>query len=452
MVLTSRRCTLVATKAGVGMSRHHNPNVAGREAAERALQKAGVSKPDFVFVFGSIGYDQRSLVQAVRETTGEAPLTGCSADGTIDGDDADESNFSVVVTAISSEELQWHNGLAKGLEADPRAVGKRVAKDLLPHLSAETIGLFVFPDGLKDFVVPTENLVDNFFAGLEENLPSERFLPMWSGGANVDINNWAPPTYQYCDDEVITDGISYALLSGKARAGWAISHACIPIGGERIVTRSKGNIIYEIDGKPAMEVFEEYLPEGSLTHDRDWFRYVISLSLCFKAPSYMKDEEYVVRGMPAVSMADGSITVQTEVKEGTSIWLSSRDKEKVSNGFDWMAAQIKHQLGGEKPNLVFQFECATRGKMMFRDQEKLHLLKRFRQSLDPDAPWAGFYTAGEIGPVEKHNDRHLYTSVVLALSWRRNGAGHEGGRSRARTPRRRCVAHKIPGAKGRLTV
>jgi len=397
------------------MSRHHNPSIAGREAAEQALQKAGVSDPDLVIMFGSIGYDQRSLLRAVRETTGGAPLTGCSAEGTINGDDADESNFSVVVTAISSEELRWHHGVAKGLEADPRAVGKRVAKDLLPQLSTDTIGLFVFPDGLKDFVVPTENLVDNFFGGLEENLPSERFLPMWGGGANASFNNMASPTYQYCDDELISDGVSYALLSGKARAGWAVSHGCIPIGGERIVTRGQGNIIYEIDGQPAMEVFKEYLPEDALTTDRDWWRYAISLSLCFRAPSYMKDEEYVVRGMPAVSMADGSITVQTEVPEGTSVWLSSRDKEKITTGFDRMAAQIKEQLGGKKPKLVFQFECATRGKMMFRDLEKLQILEQFRQSLDPDAPWAGFYTVGEIGPVEEHNLRHLYTSVVLAL-------------------------------------
>src|SRR5919112_162816 len=139
----------MSTKAGVGMSYHHNPNVAGREAAERALQKAGVSKPDFVFVFGSIGYDQRTLLRAVRETTRGAPLTGCSAEGTINGHDADESNFSVVVTAISSDELHWINGLAAGLRADPRDAGKRVAQDLLPHLTAETIGLFVFPDGVK---------------------------------------------------------------------------------------------------------------------------------------------------------------------------------------------------------------------------------------------------------------------------------------------------------------
>src|ERR687889_298536 len=149
----------MAIKAGVGMSRHHNPSVAGREAAQQALKKAGVAKADFVFMFASIGYDQHTLLGVVRESTGGALLTGCSAEGTINGEDADESSFSVVVTAISSEELHWMNGLAAGLRADPRDAGKRVAKDLMPHLSAETIGLFVFPDGLKDFVVPTNNLV-----------------------------------------------------------------------------------------------------------------------------------------------------------------------------------------------------------------------------------------------------------------------------------------------------
>jgi hypothetical protein len=398
----------MTTKAGVGTSHHHNPNVAGREAAEQGLRNAGIAKPDFVFMFASIGYDQHSLLRAVRETTGGAPLTGCSAEGTIDGDNADEFNFSVVVTVISSDELQWTNGLAKGLRADSRAVGQRVAKELLPHLSTDTIGLFGFPDGLIDYL-------DNFFAGLEGSLPRERFLPLWGGGAgnNFDLEE---PTYQYCDDEVISGGVSYALLSGEAQASWAVSHGMVPIGGERKVTRSQGNVIYEIDGKPAIEVLKEYLPEQALADDRDWMSYAISLALCFKAPSYMKDEEYVVRGVPAVRMADGSITVQTEVEEGTSIWFSSRDKEKISTGFDQMAGQIREQLGDEKPKLVFQFECLTRGKLLFREQEKQEILRQFRQSVGPDTPWAGFYTAGEIGPVEKHNDRHLYTSVVLALS------------------------------------
>src|ERR671911_1094479 len=389
----------MTTKAGVGLSRQHNPNLAGREAAEQALKKAGFSTPAFVFMFASIGYDQPSLLRTVREATGGAPLSGCSVEGTIDGDDADESHFSVLVTAVSSEELQWHNGLATGLSADSWDLGKRVAEDLLPHLSADTIGLFIFPDGLTYDI-------DHFFAGLEGDLPSDRFLPMWGGGAGNNLN-LGKPTYQYCDEEVVSDGISYALLSSEARPAWAISHSLIPIGGERVVTRSQGNIIYEIDGKPATEVLKEYLPEHALVEDRDWFQYAISLALCFRAPGYFKDEEYVVRGVPAVRMDDGSIIVQTEVQEGTSVWFSSRDKEKITTGFDRMAHQIKDQLGSERPKLVFQFECLTRGKSMFREQEKLQILKRFRQYVGPEAPWAGFYAIGEIGPVEEHNNHHL---------------------------------------------
>ena len=340
----------MATRAGVGMSRHHSPTVAGREAAEQALQRADVEKPDFVFMFASIGYDQHSLLGAVRESTRDAPLSGCSVEGTICGEDADESNYSVVITAISSDELQWHNGIATGLSAGSRAVGRRVAQDLLPQLSPSTIGLFVFPDGMSAIFDTffTANF-DDFFAGLEENLPGDRFLPVWGGGAGNNFNAEAP-TYQYCDDEVISDAVSYALLSGNARAGWAMSHSLIPIGGERKVTRCKGNVIYEIDGKPAAEVLKEYLPEQALAKDEDWLPYSVSLALCFRAPSYIKDEEHVVRGIPAVKMADGSITVQTEVSDGTSIWFSSRDKEKVAIGLDRMARQIKDQLGGSNPN------------------------------------------------------------------------------------------------------
>src|ERR687889_2441074 len=130
----------MTTNAGVGMSHHHNPNVAGHEAAQQALKNASISKPDFVFMFATVGYHQPTLLRAVRETTGSAPLSGCSVEGTIAAEDADESNYSVVITAISSDELQWINGMATGLSGDSRAVGKRVAQDLLPHLAADGIG------------------------------------------------------------------------------------------------------------------------------------------------------------------------------------------------------------------------------------------------------------------------------------------------------------------------
>jgi small ligand-binding sensory domain FIST len=53
---------------------------------------------------------------------------------------------------------------------------------------------------------------------------------------------------------------------------------------------------------------------------------------------------------------------------------------------------------------------------MFRNEEKLRNLNQFRKAVGPEVPWAGFYTAGEIGPVGEHNRYHNYTAVVLALS------------------------------------
>jgi len=396
----------MSTKAGVGTSHHHNPNVAGREAAEQALANAALGKPDFVFMFATVGYDQHSLLRAVRETTGDAPLSGCSAEGTINGDDADESNFSVVVMAISSEELRWRNGLATGLGADSRAAGQVIAQSISSDLPADTVGLFVFPDGT------TVNF-NEFFAGLEENLSSDRFLPIWGGGAS---DNFAlVQTYQYCDGEIVSDGVAYTLLSAEVLPAWAIDVGYIPIGSERTVTRSQGNVIYEIDGKPALEVFQEYLPDPALAEN--WGAHLANtFALCFRAPSYIKGEDYIFRAVLSMNKAEGSLTLATEVQEGASVWFSSRNQEKVTTGLDLMATQIKQQLGDTQPKLVFHFDCTARGKIMFRDQEKLRNLRRFRQAVGPEVPWAGFYTFGEIGPVSQHNCYHNYTAVVLALS------------------------------------
>jgi len=179
------------------------------------------------------------------------------------------------------------------------------------------------------------------------------------------------------------------------------------------VTRSQGNVIYEIDGKPALEVLQEYLPDRALAED--WRSYAISCVLCLRAPSYMKDEEYVVRTIVSLDATDGPATVQTEIPEGTSVWMSSRNQEKVTTGLDRMADHIRHELGGNQPNLMFHFDCCSRGKLMFREQEKLRVLRQFRRAIGPEVPWAGFYTYGEIGPMDKHNCYHNQTAVVLAL-------------------------------------
>ncbi len=406
----------MGTRAGVAISHHRNPRVAGQEAAADAMRSGGIGRPTFVFVFASVGYPQDALVSAIREATFRAPLCGCSGEGIIANGEADESNFAVAVMVIESDELRFVNGLSEGLRGGALPVGAEVARALAPSVSPDAQALFLFADGLSfNFDAFREGFGSE--PGLSQQIP-------FFGGTSAD--NWKlEKTYQYCDDRIATDGVAWALLSGTGRLVWAVNHGCLPIGLERKVTRSSGNVIYEIDGKPVLTVLQEYLVADEI---ENWQKAIVNLSLGFKAPGEMAAgyDDYLIRFMPSKDDAAGSVTISTDVVEGSSVWMTRRDQEKIAAGLDRMGAEVHEGLGGEPAKLVFQFDCAGRGKVVFRDQVKTELLRKLQSAVAPAAPgrptpwratpWMGFYSYGEIGPVAGENHFHNYTAVLLAIA------------------------------------
>jgi hypothetical protein len=392
-------------QAGVGVSHHRNPKVAGQEAASRALEAAGAEKPGFVFMFATVGYNQQDLLKAVWEATRGAPLCGCSAEGVIAGGEADESNFAVAVMAISSDQLRFSHGMVTGLKEDPTQAGRAIAEDIQPEMGSDTLALFLFPDGI------TLNF-DRLLAGLEGQLKLDRLLPLVGGTAGDNLA--MKRTYQYYNDHVVFDGAAWALLSGQAQIAWAVNHGCVPVGIEHKVTRCEGNVIYEIDDRPALEVVKDYVTGAGI---EDWAATVLTLPLGFNVPGYMQDyDEYIIRGMlGGIDDTTGSVTIPTEVSEGMSIWMTRRDSEKLVKGVEQIAKEINTQLGEEPAKLVFQFDCAGRGKAFLREHQKLRLLETLRGRIGPDVPWLGFYTFGEISPVGERNYFHNYTVVLTVI-------------------------------------
>lgn len=106
----------MGTQAGVDTSHNRNPKTAAQEAVRVALKNAAIQQPDFVFMFASVGYDQKTLLNSVREMTQHAPLIGCSGEGVIATGEADESNFSVAVMVIQSDEMRLEHGIATSLK------------------------------------------------------------------------------------------------------------------------------------------------------------------------------------------------------------------------------------------------------------------------------------------------------------------------------------------------
>ena len=122
----------MGTSVGVGHSVQRNPEAAGKEAAVKALEQGGITRPDFVFVFATVGYDQQVLIRTIRETVSGAPVSGCSGEGIITQGMVAETNFGVCVMAIRSDELRFRNVRVKEITREDNFGGERLAAEVKP--------------------------------------------------------------------------------------------------------------------------------------------------------------------------------------------------------------------------------------------------------------------------------------------------------------------------------
>ena len=389
-------------QVGVGSSRNRNPERAGAEAAAAALAQAGIDKPDWVLLYATVGYDQQALVSAVREATGNAPLTGCSGEGVIAQGVIDEGSHAVSVMVWKSDRLRWRTFRAEGLSGDARAVGASIASQ---------IGKV--PDDGRILLILTDGLVyshDKFTAGLHGGLKLDRRLPLVGGNAADAFTQ--TKTFQYHDGEVYSDGVSVALLSGQGEIVTEVTHGCVPIGAPRTITRCVEDIVYEIDDKPARDVLAEYLSPEEM---EQFGLNVVSLSLGLQAPSEVAPnyDDLFIRGTAPGPDDPKSLRVYTTVEKGQKIWMTRRDPDKIRAGVDRLTERVRQRLSGD-PKVILHVECLGRGKHMWSEEDRTDFQQRL-QRLAPGVPWIGFYSYGEIAPIGENDFFHNFTSVITAL-------------------------------------
>jgi hypothetical protein len=374
-------------RAGVGHSLLHDATLAGRQAAAAALRALGADAADFALVFATEGYAHAALLEAVADALPGARLSGCSAEGVIADDRSHEREHAVAVLAVRAEGVAFRPFLVEGYGADPAAAGRAIA-DACARGPGRLAAVVVLPDGLRG--EPAALL-----GALEASLPSP--VPI-VGGASADAWRYER-TVQFLDRRAVTDAVAGFSIHGDVDVRIGVSHGCAPIGLERVVTRATGGWVEEIDGRPAWQVFREYLDAEPDDLDPEG---VVYLALASTAEGPDGARTLVVHTPSELDRPRGALFFAGGgLEAGTTVRLMRRDASLVRDSARASAEGVARGALAP-PALVLQFDCAGRGRLLFGERTA-------------DVPWIGFQTFGEIAPVGGRARYQNYTVVFCAL-------------------------------------
>ncbi|RMG21002.1 MAG: hypothetical protein D6729_01705 [Deltaproteobacteria bacterium] len=385
-------------RAGVGRSLNKQAAIAGREAARAALGRLGAVPPRAALLFATVGYEQKALVDAAGEVLGDLPLLGCSAEGIITREGSYEGSHGVAIVVLGGQNLQARVHAVEGLSTGPEAKGRALGEAVAAGGGADL--LLLFPDGLSADC-------SALLAALDAALPGVPVV----GGTAGDAMRMAR-TYQYAGRQVLSDGAVALALRG-VQAHVAISHGCDPIGIECTITRAEGSRVYEIDGRPAWELYAEYIEQGEEAPEP-----VEITHLCLG--ERLSPEEasgygaYLIRTPLGRDEETGALIFPGGLKSGTRVQMVRRNPDRIAASAVEIARRIRE--GEDRPPaLVLQFDCAGRGRVIFGERVNDTLIRPMHETVGPEPAWFGCHTFGEIAPLAGRTRFHNYTAVLCAL-------------------------------------
>ena len=392
------------TWVGVGQSRQPDSYRAGQEAAGKALETMGQPHADLLLVFASIRFDQESLLHGIASVAPSTWMAGCSTAGEILSEGP--SRRSVAVMAIRSDTLQVATGLGSRISLNSRLAGQEVAGQLLQAKIPNPHGMLLFPDGL------TGNAAE-LIRGIQDRLGIS--FPIAGGSAADDFG--FTRTYQYAQGKLHSDGVAGVLLAGPIAVGIGARHGWRPLGKPRRVTRGLANIVQELDGHTAVNLYETYfgraaesLKAGSLADMS------IVYPLGMPIPG---EEEYLLRNVLKVDPTTGSLIYAGEIPEGSEVRLMMGSKERALDAARKAAEQAVLSIAPRTPTFALIFSSCSRARLFGRRAGEE--IAAIRQVLGRSVPIIGFYDYGEQAPLSAAGFRglsylHNETLVVCAVS------------------------------------
>jgi hypothetical protein len=352
-----------------------------------------------VLAFGATSVlKQQERFQEIRKSYPNAHILGCSTAGEICSTQVFDD--SLVTTAVQFEHTRIAVAQVQLSQVvDSFQAGEQLARSLEKN---DLVHVFVISDGIK---VNGSELVK----GLLRQLPPEVTI---TGGLAGDGARFEQTL-------VFLDGIpdkeeKIAILGfygSRLKVGYGSMGGWDPFGPSRLVTRSKGNVLYELDGQSALELYKRYLGEYAADLPASGLLFPLQL----QSPDE-RDKAGVVRTILSIDEKENSMTFAGDVPEGVHARFMKANPERLIDGAIGAAQTSYQAIGSSSPDLAILISCV--GRKLVLKQRVEEEIEEVRDVLGNHIALTGFYSYGEIAPFtpfvkcELHNQTMTITTFL----------------------------------------
>ncbi|GAO37390.1 hypothetical protein SCT_2811 [Sulfuricella sp. T08] len=352
----------------------------------------------WVLVFGGVEkLREAAWLQDTKQRYPKALIMGCSTAGEICATRVRDE--SLVTTAVQFEHTRIEMAQADiGQMQDSYDVGVRLAQSLdqegLTHV-------LVLSDGLR---VNGSELAK----GLRENLPLRVAV---TGGLAGDGGRFQHTLV--CADGHVAEGkiVALGFYGERLKVGYGSLGGWDVFGPERLVTKSSGNVLYELDGQSALGLYKNYLGDHAAG--------LPATALLF--PLELRNAEgghSLVRTVLGIDEAAQSMTFAGDMPEGAHARLMKANFDRLVDGASGAAKASHEALGSTPPDLAILISCV--GRKLVLKQRIEEEVEGVREVLGSHAVLTGFYSYGEICPHDAITGCELHNQTMTITTFSEN--------------------------------
>jgi small ligand-binding sensory domain FIST len=380
-------------RVGAGLSLSTDAAEAAGEAAREARAALGGAPVDLAFLFLSgdhFGGSAEALA-VVEEELGARHLLGCVAEGVVarDRELEDGPGAAVWAASLPEAEIETFHSVALGTDEGVAVTGFPILDE------ADLVTLLVDP-----YTFPAAG----FLAKLNEEEDSVPLVGgLAAGGGEADTQAL------FVDGEVVYEGAVGAVLRGVP-VRTVVSQGCEPVGRDSVITHAEDNVVFELAGEPALERLKGDV--ATLTPDQERSAaeggVLAGLVIDENRADYGRGD-YLMRALIGVDEETGALAIGEAVRIGQTLRFHVRDAASADED---LRENLRATLNGERAAGALLFTCNGRGTGMFDDPD--HDARAVAELLGDDA-LAGFFCAGELGPVGGKPFLHGFTATLAVF-------------------------------------